>query len=44
MEKRQRKRFIKRCEVEFVANETTYRGISSNFSISGFFIKDKLFP
>ncbi len=39
MEKRQRKRFIKRCEAEFVVNETTYKGISSNFSLNGFFIR-----
>jgi hypothetical protein len=39
MDKRQHKRFIKRCNVEFVANDITYRGISSNFSLKGFFIR-----
>jgi hypothetical protein len=38
-DKRKHKRYIKRCEIEFSTNGTTYRGISSNFSLSGLFIK-----
>ncbi|MBI4684951.1 MAG: PilZ domain-containing protein [Nitrospirae bacterium] len=37
--KRQQKRFIYRCETEFNYNETTYRGISSNFSLGGLFLR-----
>ena len=41
MQDRRRKspRFVKRCEVEFRAIDTTLRGISSNFSLGGLFIK-----
>ncbi|MCK5138683.1 MAG: PilZ domain-containing protein [Thermodesulfovibrionia bacterium] len=39
MARRKHERFTKRCEVEFVANETTYKGKSSNFSMNGFFIR-----
>jgi hypothetical protein len=38
-EQRRHKRYMKRCEIEFSTNGTTYRGISSNFSLSGLFIK-----
>jgi PilZ domain len=34
-----RKRIQKKCEVEFIANKETYKGVSDNFSISGLFIK-----
>ena len=37
--RRLQKRFIKRCEVEFVVDGTTYRGISSDFSLNGLFIR-----
>ncbi len=37
--RRKDKRFLRRCEVEFTSNETTYRGISSNFSLNGLFIR-----
>ena len=30
---------MKRCEIEFTKNGTAFRGISSNFSLSGLFIK-----
>ena len=38
-ENRKHKRYIKRCEIEYSTNGTTYRGISSNFSVNGLFIK-----
>lgn len=38
-EQRRHRRYIKRCEIEFSTNGTAYRGISSNFSLSGLFIK-----
>lgn len=38
-EKRERKRLHKSCDVEFSANNGTYRGVSDNFSISGLFIR-----
>ena len=38
-EQRRHKRYMKHCEIEFSTNGTTYRGISSNFSLSGLFIK-----
>lgn len=41
MSKRQHKRYIKRCETEFISNNITYRGISSNFSLKGLFIRTK---
>ncbi len=41
MEKRQHKRYISRCEIEFSMNGTNYRGISSNLSLNGLFIKTR---
>ena len=38
-DKRRQKRFIKRCEIEFISGGVTYRGISSNFSLNGLFIR-----
>jgi hypothetical protein len=38
-DKRKNKRFIKRCETEFVSNNISYRGITSNFSLDGLFIR-----
>jgi hypothetical protein len=38
-DKRQQKRFAKRCKVKFSANNRTYRGISGNFSLNGLFVK-----
>jgi len=40
-EKRQQKRFIERCKVEFTVNDKTYRGLYSNFSLNGLFIRTK---
>lgn len=37
--RRRHERIIKRLEVEFSANEQTNRGISSNFSLGGLFIR-----
>jgi|GEM_PF-1439067 hypothetical protein len=37
--KRQQKRFVERCKIEFTANDVTYRGISSDFSLTGLFIR-----
>jgi hypothetical protein len=37
--KRQQKRFAERCKIEFTTNDTTYRGISSDFSLNGLFIR-----
>ncbi len=37
--KRQQKRFIYRCESEFVFDNITCRGIASDFSLSGLFMK-----
>ncbi len=37
--RRQQKRFIFRCETEFISKDITYRGIASDFSLNGFFIK-----
>ncbi len=37
--KRKQKRFIKRCEVEFICAGITYNGISSDFSMGGLFIR-----
>jgi hypothetical protein len=42
-QKRQRKRLQESCEVEFCANNETYRGVSDNFSISGLFIRTDKF-
>ena len=41
MEKRQQKRYTSRCEIEFSMNGTTYRGISSNLSLNGLFIRTR---
>ena len=41
MERRQHKRYTSRCEIEFSKNGTTYRGISSNFSMNGLFIRTR---
>ena len=41
MEKRQHKRYTSRCEIEFSMNGTTYRGISSNLSQNGLFIRTR---
>ena len=38
-DKRKQKRFIRRCEVEFTADNLTLRGISSDFSLTGLFIR-----
>lgn len=39
MEKRQHKRYTRRCEAEFSANGADGRGIASNFSLEGLFIR-----
>lgn len=36
---KRQKRFIKHCEIEFLSNGVIHKGISSNFSIKGFFVK-----
>jgi len=36
---RKQRRFIKRCEVEFVSDSLICRGISSDFSLGGLFIR-----
>ena len=41
MEKRQHKRYTSRCEIEFSMDGATYRGISSNLSLSGLFIRTR---
>ncbi len=38
-EQRQRKRLKKSCQVDFCANNNTYRGVSDNFSVDGLFIR-----
>ena len=38
-EQRRRKRLKKSCQVDFCANNKTYRGVSDNFSIDGLFIR-----
>jgi len=40
-EKRRQERFTRRCEIEFSSGSQTYFGISSNFSISGLFIRTR---
>jgi hypothetical protein len=40
-EKRRQKRFIDRYKVELNVNDKTYRGLSSNFSLNGLFIRTK---
>jgi len=37
--KRKHKRYIRRCETEFSAGGEFYRGISSDFSVAGMFIR-----
>jgi len=37
--RRKHKRYIRRCEVEFVSDGVTYRGIASDFSLEGLFIR-----
>jgi len=37
--RRKHKRYIRRCEVEFVSDGVTYRGIASDFSLNGLFIR-----
>ncbi|MDQ7788025.1 MAG: PilZ domain-containing protein [Thermodesulfovibrionales bacterium] len=37
-EKREHKRFIKRCETEFIVDDTQHRGISNNLSMTGIYI------
>jgi hypothetical protein len=41
LEKRQQKRYTSRCEIEFSMNGTSYRGISSNLSMNGLFIRTR---
>jgi hypothetical protein len=41
LEKRQHKRYTSRCEIEFSMDGTTYRGISSNLSLNGLFIRTR---
>ena len=42
---RRRKRFRKRCEIELVTNNTVHRGISTDLSLRGLFIRTNLpFP
>lgn len=40
-EKRRQGRFIKRCEIEFASGGQIYRGISSNFSLTGLFVRTR---
>ncbi len=40
-EKRRQERFMKRCAIEFVAGGKKGIGISSNFSLSGLFIRTR---
>ena len=37
--RRKHKRYIRRCEVEFASDGVTYRGIASDFSLNGLFIR-----
>ena len=37
--KRTQKRFIGRCEIDFAAEGVTHKGLSSDFSLSGLFIR-----
>ncbi len=41
MNKRKHKRFIRRCETTFSAGGEEFRGISSDFSLAGMFIRTK---
>jgi hypothetical protein len=43
--RRKLKRFSHRCKITFTVNGVTYRGLSSNFSLNGLFIRtNHLFP
>ena len=43
--RRKLKRFSHRCKIAFTVNGVTYRGLSSNFSLNGLFIRtNHLFP
>lgn len=37
--KRKSRRFFKRCNVEFTVSNIKFRGISSDFSLTGFFLR-----
>lgn len=37
--RRKHRRYIRRCEVEFISDGVTYRGIASDFSLNGLFIR-----
>jgi hypothetical protein len=39
--KRKLKRFSHRCKIAFTVDGVTYRGLSSNFSLNGLFIRTK---
>ena len=39
--RRQHRRLIKRCEIDFSYDNLTFKGISSNFSVGGLFIRTK---
>lgn len=39
--KRQHRRLIRRCEIDFSYDNLTFKGISSNFSVGGLFIRTK---
>ncbi|HXX54091.1 MAG TPA: PilZ domain-containing protein [Thermodesulfovibrionales bacterium] len=39
MNRRKHKRYIRRFEVEFASDGVTYRGIASDFSLNGIFIR-----
>jgi hypothetical protein len=39
--RRKQRRLIKRCEIDFTYDNLTFRGISSNFSLGGLFIRTK---
>lgn len=44
-ERRQHKRYIKHCEIEFTVENITYKGMSGDFSLNGLFIStDSTFP
>jgi hypothetical protein len=39
--RRQNKRFMKRCDIEFVSDGTVYKGISGDFALNGLFIRTR---
>jgi len=41
LDRRQQRRLIKRCEINFTYDDLTFKGISSNFSLGGLFIRTK---